>query len=193
MSSYQVQSCHSSGRVPLPVVAAPHPASRWDGSGGSVFSLIFLWSCHTGWKSRKDRFAFLPACWIRLCEGFGKQKLMFFHQNLLGYCQLVPINTSRVRSFPQHTLKVLSVDSKTWDWEDVPWLEWKKHKYIERRTFTVVARSWEIALRGSIWFPLHIPSNVFKSRKGAVLGVVLPDFPCVILRRMLALALVLDE
>lgn len=53
-----------------------------------------------------------PVCRIRLgCGGgganFGKQKLMFFYQNLLRYHQLVLINTC-VGKLPQHTLEVLS-------------------------------------------------------------------------------------
>lgn len=39
----------------------------------------------------------LPACWITLGWGaggtLGKQRLMFFYQNLLGHHQLVLINT----------------------------------------------------------------------------------------------------
>lgn len=52
----------------------------------------------------------LPACWITLGWGaggnFGKQKLMFFYQNLLGHHQLVLINTCAGK-LPQHTLEVL--------------------------------------------------------------------------------------
>ena len=41
----------------------------------------------------------------------------------------------------------------------------KRSKCIESKTFTVVDRSCEIALRGSVSFSHHIPSKVFKTRK----------------------------
>ena len=41
----------------------------------------------------------------------------------------------------------------------------KRSKCIENKTFTVVDRSGEVALRGSVSFSRHIPSKVLKTRK----------------------------